>query len=240
MDIASHRMGLSQRRDTQRPTSSSQRHQPVKQPDRELGVINSRRTPSRTHREKPQQSNMASQEAQTHAGTSNAKSKSMAWFKRGQGVASPKLREDERNTAQCTKNSKNLQSELSTMHQTLYGFYRASKMVLTKMHTSSIGRQETRLISRTAQGKEPVYNLEVDNTHCFAIQGGIIVHNSFDSGTYGIVAYVKTNPGMIIKASNQTAKPKQWTVNNGVIKPEEDIMDKIRTNIQKTDRTWQS
>lgn len=26
-------------------------------------------------------------------------------------------------------------------------------------------------------GTEPVYNMEVDGTHCFAVNGGIVVHN---------------------------------------------------------------
>lgn len=64
--------------------------------------------------------------------------------------------------------------------------------------------------------------------------------HSWDSGTYGIVAYVKSSPGFIIKGSNEPPKPKQWSVNNGVIKPEEDIMDKIKRDIGKGSRSWQS
>lgn len=64
--------------------------------------------------------------------------------------------------------------------------------------------------------------------------------HSWDSGTYGIVAYVKTNPGIIIKQTNQPSTPKSWVVNGGVIKPEEDIMEKIKHNMNRGDRTWQS
>lgn len=31
---------------------------------------------------------------------------------------------------------------------------------------------------------QPVYNMEVENTHCFAVNGGIIVHNCEDATRY--------------------------------------------------------
>jgi len=34
-----------------------------------------------------------------------------------------------------------------------------------------------RVKSVTPLGKADVYNLEVDDTHCFAVNGGLIVHN---------------------------------------------------------------
>lgn len=37
-------------------------------------------------------------------------------------------------------------------------------------------------------GKEPVYNMEVEDNHNFAINGGLIVHNCMDSMRY----FVKT------------------------------------------------
>lgn len=33
-------------------------------------------------------------------------------------------------------------------------------------------------------GKQPVYNLEVDDYHNFAVNGGVIVHNCMDSLRY--------------------------------------------------------
>lgn len=33
-------------------------------------------------------------------------------------------------------------------------------------------------------GYEDVYNMEVDGTHCFAVSGGLIVHNCMDEIRY--------------------------------------------------------
>lgn len=43
-----------------------------------------------------------------------------------------------------------------------------------------------KVISVKRVGEEPVYNLEVDGTHCFAINGGFIVHNC-ESLRYGLM-----------------------------------------------------
>lgn len=37
-------------------------------------------------------------------------------------------------------------------------------------------------------GKQDVYNMEVEDTHCFAVNGGLIVHNCMDQMRY----FVKT------------------------------------------------
>jgi len=44
-----------------------------------------------------------------------------------------------------------------------------------------------KVISVKRIGEEPVYNLEVDGTHCFAINGGFIVHNC-ESLRYGVMS----------------------------------------------------
>ena len=33
-------------------------------------------------------------------------------------------------------------------------------------------------------GREPVFNMEVDGTHCFSVNGGAIVHNCMDDIRY--------------------------------------------------------
>lgn len=33
-------------------------------------------------------------------------------------------------------------------------------------------------------GAEPVYNMEVSDTHCFSVNGGVIVHNCMDDIRY--------------------------------------------------------
>ena len=42
-------------------------------------------------------------------------------------------------------------------------------------------------------GTADVYNMEVDGTHCFAVNGGLIVHNCVDSLRYAIEG-VRRNP----------------------------------------------
>jgi len=37
-------------------------------------------------------------------------------------------------------------------------------------------------------GKEDVYNMEVEGTHNFAIQGGFIVHNCYDAARYFLMS----------------------------------------------------
>lgn len=65
--------------------------------------------------------------------------------------------------------------------------------------------------------------------------------HSWDSATYGIVAYVKTSPGIIIKPVVKQKYEQGWTAQGeNVIKPTEDIMDKIKRDMQRgTARSWQ-
>lgn len=41
-----------------------------------------------------------------------------------------------------------------------------------------------RVVKITYAGKADVYNMEVDDTHDFAVQGGVIVHNCPDEVRY--------------------------------------------------------
>lgn len=63
--------------------------------------------------------------------------------------------------------------------------------------------------------------------------------HSWDSATYGIVAYVKTNPGMIIKSGPRTVKHKEWAVDGTNIKPTEDILDLVKQSMNRTSRSWE-
>lgn len=40
------------------------------------------------------------------------------------------------------------------------------------------------VIAIEEDGEESVYNMEVDGTHCFAVNGGLIVHNCMDDIRY--------------------------------------------------------
>ena len=64
--------------------------------------------------------------------------------------------------------------------------------------------------------------------------------HSYDSVTYGLVAYAKTNPGFIIKQSVKTNEPKAWVAqNDGTIKPTDDIMESVKRNMQRGGRNWE-
>ena len=47
-------------------------------------------------------------------------------------------------------------------------------------------------------GREPVYNMEVEDNHNFAVEGGLIVHNCMDAMRY----FVKTKK--IVKVKRET------------------------------------
>lgn len=40
-------------------------------------------------------------------------------------------------------------------------------------------------------GKADVYNMEVDGTHCFAVNGGLVVHNCIDAVRYAMMGEVR-------------------------------------------------
>ncbi len=65
--------------------------------------------------------------------------------------------------------------------------------------------------------------------------------HSWDSAFYGVVSYVKSNPGMIIKQGiGKPAYRKAPMAVNGQIKPVEDVMAKVKEGMQKGSRSWQT
>ena len=65
--------------------------------------------------------------------------------------------------------------------------------------------------------------------------------HSYDSETYGLVAYLTTHPGFIIKQGERSTEPKAWvTKSDGTIKPEADIMNLVKRNMENGNRTWQN
>lgn len=49
--------------------------------------------------------------------------------------------------------------------------------------------QTAKIKSITYLGKEDVYNMEVEGHHNFSVNGGLIVHNCYDSVGYGIISH---------------------------------------------------
>ena len=54
--------------------------------------------------------------------------------------------------------------------------------------TERFGFVRVRRIRKTAA--EPVYNMEVERFHNFAVNGGLIVHNCIDSARYSMEAEI--------------------------------------------------
>ena len=54
-----------------------------------------------------------------------------------------------------------------------------------------------KVIAVEEDGEEAVYNMEVDGTHCFAVNGGLIVHNCMDDIRYfaNTILRHKVKPG---------------------------------------------
>ena len=44
-------------------------------------------------------------------------------------------------------------------------------------------------------GKQPVYNMEVDECHNFSVNGGIIVHNCMDETRYFVMTVLRHKAG---------------------------------------------
>lgn len=48
-------------------------------------------------------------------------------------------------------------------------------------------KNSLRIVAIRPLPPEDVYNMEVDDTHDFAVEGGIIVHNCYDDVRYGLM-----------------------------------------------------
>lgn len=85
---------------------------------------------------------------------------------------------------------------------------------------------------------ESVPTLQYDTTNVEQLADGN--DHSYDSATYGLVAYATMHPGFIMKSEYLTKEPKAWVAkSDGTIKPTEDIMDRIKENMQRGSRSWQ-
>lgn len=80
----------------------------------------------------------------------------------------------------------------------------------------------SKIKSITPIGKQDVYNMEVQDHHNFSVNGGLIVHNCYDSLGYGLIAYhmdkSKTPPAdksPLQKHKEQLAKRRQMASRMG-------------------------
>lgn len=64
-----------------------------------------------------------------------------------------------------------------------------------KLVPHDVGHNCVKIKSIRKVGREPVYNMEVDDNHNFAINGGLIVHNCMDDMRY----FVKTKKIVKVK-----------------------------------------
>lgn len=86
---------------------------------------------------------------------------------------------------------------------------------------------------------ESIKTLQYDTTNVEDIAPGD--DHSWDSAFYGVVYFVKSNPGFIIKQDIKSNEPKAWTAqSDGTIKPTEDVLDAVKRGMQKGNRSWQT
>lgn len=175
----SNRLGIPQWEYTNRIPHSSQRPRQDKQSDRESGVIKraqsfiislihptSERENESTYREDTTQSYRVAQK------------------RSGSGMAQETLQYNERETSLfALQGRKEIFYSLRDVWEAFLDGVSNRKEVQPNMYTS-ISRIEE-------EGEEPVYNLEVEGTHSFSVEGGILVHNCFDSSTYGLMTLLE-------------------------------------------------
>jgi hypothetical protein len=59
-------------------------------------------------------------------------------------------------------------------------------------------------------GVQDVYNLEVEETHCFAVNGGLIVHNCIDSLRYALEGVRKGRLIITSEMLREAARPMRY------------------------------
>lgn len=66
--------------------------------------------------------------------------------------------------------------------------------------------KSVKVISIKHIGKQPVFNMEVEKHHNFCVNGGLVVHNCFDSVGYALLAYHKGRSKPVPRELNAVEK----------------------------------
>ena len=181
-----------------RLSCSSQGWQCQQQPNRKLRISKGRQTFIKTYL------NSRTQEIckMAHGYQNEAVGKQVAQVKRGQKVAQQankkgleKKKENNNNLSYMRKRIQNLCTKL---------FQILSFKLQTKSSQVAKVRKVRHYIS------SPVFNLEVKDTHCFSVNGGIIVHNCYDKDRYAFMSrpYGASEPK--VKTPEETQGTFEW------------------------------
>lgn len=194
--FASNCLSISQRKHSFGLSYSSQRSESNQQSDRKLSSAFSKGAFKRAF----SFTGRSSSTKETLQGGSLAKSRHLASFISRETMAQKTLQTCKRKIS-CSSRTQGVFSDLFSLWQRVYSALLSSKNMSRPLYTS--------LSLRTKKSSALVYNLEVENTHCFSIEGGITVHNCFDSTTYALMVIsdaegyiLDTTPGREPEAYN--------------------------------------
>ena len=112
--------------------------------------------------------------------------KEVAWVRRGKGVAQVEWEE-------CLRKENSYTKKLCTLPQRFFNssIFRKCSLLPHELQNES----KTKKVTGISRGFQPItYNLEVEDTHCLAVDG-VIAHNSMDSIRYCVVSAVKKGIG---------------------------------------------
>jgi hypothetical protein len=65
---------------------------------------------------------------------------------------------------------------------------RYSEVLSRKLQSKGFTRTQT-VVAITPAGPVDVYNMHVEDTNCFAVNGGLIVHNCYDADRYALMSF---------------------------------------------------
>jgi len=120
-----------------------------------------------------------------------SKGKIVAQIKRRKGVAQEELAKQQRTnvTGNPKEKKKTIFNWLYCLPKRILFSFSICQVLFEQLLVSFRvpKRKETKIRSVRSIGIHKVYNLEVENTHSFNIENGIIVHNCYDSLSLGLV-----------------------------------------------------
>jgi hypothetical protein len=167
-EIASRDMAESARPDTRRVSCASCGWQQGEQQSRQPALDGGGRASERPL----QRPRAATATETTHVGQRDAESGGVASFGGGQGVAQGTRQAVMDRTAACARGLCSVWTDISIIP--------ANDNEILLSHLQGTG-QTAEIDSITPAGTADVYNMHVDDVESFSVEGGLIVHNSYDA-----------------------------------------------------------
>lgn len=169
-------MDSRKRRNTSTLSRTSHRWGQFKQLYKKLGVCSQSKTSFRTHdtRKERETKDLGRKNTSTYT--------EVAQVKRGQEVALITWKESLRNESTLGERVLSLPQKIHN-----YAVRTISKILSSELQNES----KTKKVKRITRGRRGItYNLEVSNTHCLVVDGGIVAHNSMDAIRYALTSLV--------------------------------------------------